>query len=435
MIAAQSAGAAGSVVGALGAARAPAAPIDITGLASAEPDPELSVVGMRLKCPIAASACPLPLSVGKFASMSSSASGKPIPLKRMSTDFASACSFVGKKRQQLIVSHPRPPRWAPTPEAAGGQSRQSQIEFRAMLEQQLLQFAKDCLPGGISGVYEAHVCLKFTLQLMGGTDAQLEDRPTLWAVAVCGNASAGAVPFRMLFVMCAEVAVHHEQGSILRMSRAPVFKARKQLSFGGEVDVGALSLASIGDLAAKVLDTVAMGHGEASTQRVANSRQRDEDVCGDRFRVLGPDESIPPVVVERWQPRAAEAPGAGEYPGHESDDVEWGNTVLPKKKRPTKQPARVPQPRRAAAAEAETILDAVAEAVLGGNFEDILGELGEHACPRPPPPLVFSVGRSARGENWCQAACAASSESSALASSASDSEVWASWKCLRGCRA
>jgi hypothetical protein len=207
----------------------------------------------------------------------------------------------------------RTPRWTPTPPNTDTR--------RKALENTLERFVPTIIsPLKMAQIYLASLLLKC---VVGDSDF------VLYVSAASGNASAGAVPFRLTFEKL-HVVSDDAQGLLLQLSRKPFVKPRKPLPFGGVVHYGRLDDLTHWDLCAVLLDG---GRGAASYMRVSFFKQRHTLVGGDLFLVHGDDTTVA-SSISVFNDESVDAPAPGDESSACADHgVDWDEDILPKQSR------------------------------------------------------------------------------------------------------
>lgn len=262
-------------------------PVDLTGLASAEPVHCESLDDMR--CPInSTSECTLALSGGKFAAALGSGASKETLLRKESK-FRAVHARMARNAHVDPGKVPPPPRWTPSP--------QGEDDFRCLLEEQLRAYLKRILTDGasksISRVHSKNVILKVRVIYLNADGTLGGDEAIVFLVATSGNAQAGAVPFRMNLALLEYVS--DDDDTLFVLSRNDLIHTRRRLPWVHVDGCGMLSHYGYQDLAATVLEPL----HDCDAHSVEVTKIKCSLVGCDRYRVHGVDDSAERLVVSR----------------------------------------------------------------------------------------------------------------------------------------
>jgi len=224
---------------------------------------------------------------------------------------------------------PRQPRWRPTP--AGAEQRRPELE--AKIQAWLTAAIK---PLKMKQLGKANLLISVEED---GDDADSKR----YFAGCCGNAVAGVVPFRALFVECRIVERFLDGTSRLEQQRKPHMITRP-LGFGGAVSRGMLDHFTHWDIAAFVLE------GRRATQvplRLTFKKLRHRPRLLDEHILLGDDASCEPLVVlfDSADPAGAAGPEPPVDGAH--SEVDWDSGVLPSRRSQQLRRREVPRPSQA----------------------------------------------------------------------------------------
>lgn len=148
----------------------------------------------------------------------------------------------------------------------------------------------------------------------------------MYAYACCGNATAGATPFRCIFVECdlcikRDFDLEHVAEVVLVMKREQFLATHQQLPFGGAVNRGRLVHLTHWDLAARLLT-----HCDAFGSTVEIALLAHRELHGDKFIIDGEDGRLAKLVI------AVDTLGAreGGARSHGCDEVDWDHVTPPR---------------------------------------------------------------------------------------------------------
>ena len=226
--------------------------------------------------------------------------------------------YAATRRAEPNIRTPPAPRWLPTPDGAVGR--------RKRLESELQRFVNAAAnPTKMSDIPYAYLVVRCEASWGEAGD----DSAEFWFHIASGNGQAGPVPWRANAIRLGRIGAAAGE-TMLQMQRQPFVRTRRALKIGGPVAVGMFVTASHWDIAAMLLEG-----GRARAPRVVFtfSKQLNQRVGSDMFRILGCDPHLPATVVEldsgldssKGGGKGSKRDGPRDDPGH----VDWGRDLLP----------------------------------------------------------------------------------------------------------